>query len=100
MDLEIALKKMKLLLRQSGKLVILGLYRETTILDYIYSMTSIPLNFLYLNWYRTSNFTPTITAPTRPANLSLNQIKSVANTVIPGFKLQRHLFWRYSLIWP
>lgn len=99
MDIEAALKKMQRLLRPSGKLLILGLYRETNIVDYIYSMISIPLNFIYLNWYHTSTLTSESIAPIRPAELSLNQIKSVANTLIPGFKLQRHLFWRYSLVW-
>ena len=99
MDLEEALKKMRLLLRPSGKLIILGLYRETSIFDYIYSLISIPLNLIYLNWYRRSTLTEKTVAPTRPAKLSFNQIKSVASTLIPGLKLQRHLFWRYSLIW-
>lgn len=98
MDVEVALKKMKLLLRPSGKLLILGLYKETSIVDYIYSAVSIPLNLLYLNWYDTSTVSSK-TAPICPAELSLDRIKLVANTVIPGFKLQRHLFWRYSLIW-
>ena len=99
MDLEAALKKMKLLLRPSGKLLILGLYRETSIIDYLYSVISVPLNLIYLNWHRRSTSILKTVAPTRPAKLSFNQIKSVANTLIPDFKLQRHLFWRYSLIW-
>ncbi len=99
MDLEAALEKMKVLLRSSGKLFILGLYREMTIVDYMYSVISVPLNLIYLNWHRASIAIPTTAAPTRPAQLSLKQIKAVANTLIPGFSLQRHLFWRYSLIW-
>lgn len=100
MDLEIALAKMKVLLNSSGKLVILGLYRETTILDYLYSFISVFLNLIYLNWHRALVASPTMkTAPILPAQLSIGEIKTVANTLIPGFRLQRHLFWRYSLIW-
>ena len=99
MDLETALTKMKVLLRSSGKLLILGLYRETTILDYLYSSISVFLNLIYLNWHRASIVPSTKTAPTLPAQLSIGQIKTVANTLIPGFRLQRHLFWRYSLFW-
>ena len=100
MDLETALAKMKVLLRPSGKLLILGLYRETTILDYLYSFISVFLNLIYLNWHRASIAPPTTkTAPILSAQLSIGQIKTVANTLIPGFHLQRHLFWRYSLIW-
>jgi 2-polyprenyl-3-methyl-5-hydroxy-6-metoxy-1,4-benzoquinol methylase len=99
MDLEAALNKMKILLRPSGRLLILGLYRETTIVDYMYSVVSVPLNLVYSIWHRESTAIPRRVAPTRPAQLSLKQIKTMSNNVIPGFRLQRHLFWRYSLIW-
>jgi ubiquinone/menaquinone biosynthesis C-methylase UbiE len=99
MDIEAALKRVKRLLRSSGKLLILGLYQEKTLLDYAYSVISIPLNFVYSRWHRPSITRPTVVAPTRPPQLSLQQIKRVAEVIIPGFRLQRHLFWRYSLIW-
>jgi ubiquinone/menaquinone biosynthesis C-methylase UbiE len=78
MDLEAALRKMRRLLCSSGKLLILGLYRETTPVDYAYSAISVPLNLVYLKWHRASNTVPEI-APTRPAQLSLKQIQAVAN---------------------
>lgn len=99
MDLESALNKMKVLLRPSGKLLILGLYREVTIVDYLYSFVSIPLNFIYSTWHREANSIPKKVAPTRPAQMSLKQIKIVINRVMPGAHLQRHLFWRYSVVW-
>ena len=99
MDLEVALNKMKSLLRPSGKLLILGLYREVTIVDYMYSAISVPLNLIYSIWHREPTAIPRKVAPTGPAQLSLKQIKTVINDIIPGFYLQRHLLWRYSLIW-
>ncbi|NJL54545.1 class I SAM-dependent methyltransferase [bacterium] len=99
MDIEAALSKMKLLLRPGGKLLILGLYQEKTLIDYAYSTISIPLNFVYLKWHQALIAKPTTAAPTRPAQLSLKQIRKVADVVIPGFRLRRRLFWRYSLIW-
>jgi 2-polyprenyl-3-methyl-5-hydroxy-6-metoxy-1,4-benzoquinol methylase len=99
MDIEAALTKMKLLLRPSGKLLILGLYQEKTLIDYAYSTISVPLNFVCLNWHRASVAKLTTVAPTRPAQLSLKQIRKVADAIVPGFRLRRHLFWRYSLIW-
>ena len=100
MDLELALIKMKELLQPSGRLLILGLYKEETFLDYLYSAISVPVNLICLNWHQASNrVSAGASAPTRPAQLSLRQIKSVANNLIPGFRLQQHLFWRYSLIW-
>lgn len=99
MELEAALRKMKALLRPSGTIVILGLYREKTLADYIYSVISIPLNFICIAWHRSSTQSPVLTAPTRPAQLPLAQIRTVAKTLMPGCALRRHLFWRYSLIW-
>jgi 2-polyprenyl-3-methyl-5-hydroxy-6-metoxy-1,4-benzoquinol methylase len=99
MEIEAALKKMKLLLRPSGKLLILGLYQEKTLIDYAYSAISVPLNFVYLKWHQASVTKPTTVAPTRPAQLPLKQIRKVADAIIPGCRLRRHLFWRYSLIW-
>jgi ubiquinone/menaquinone biosynthesis C-methylase UbiE len=55
MDIEAALKKMKLLLRPSGKLLILGLYQEKTLIDYAYSAIAVPLNFVYLKWHQLPN---------------------------------------------
>ncbi|PSN10998.1 SAM-dependent methyltransferase [filamentous cyanobacterium CCT1] len=99
MDMAAALQKMKRLLRPAGKLLILGLYQEQTAIDYAYSAVSIPLNIVYGQWHRISAAKPTQNAPTRPARWSLKQIKKVADTIIPGCCLRRHLFWRYSLIW-
>ncbi|MBW4459132.1 MAG: class I SAM-dependent methyltransferase [Nodosilinea sp. WJT8-NPBG4] len=99
MDMAVALRKIKLLLRPSGKLLILGLYRESTSIDYAYSTISIPLNFAYRQWHRTSITKTTQVATTPPAQLSLRQIQNVTDAVIPGCCLRRHLFWRYSLIW-
>lgn len=99
MDIEAALKRMQQLLRPSGKLLILGLYQEKTLSDYAYSAISIPLNFMHLKWHRASVAKPTMVAPIRPAQLPLKQIREAAAAIVPGFRLQRHLFWRYSLIW-
>ena len=99
MDLEAALKKMKSLLRPSGKLLILGLYREATITEYAYSAISVPLNSIYSIWHRKPTTISSKVASICPARLSLKQIQIVINEIIPGCYFQRHLFWCYSLIW-
>lgn len=100
MELAAALGKMKALLRPSGTVIILGLYKERTLADYLYSVISIPINFACIAWHRSPNQKlETITAPTQSAQLSLAQIRTVAEMLMPGCSLRRHLFWRYSLIW-
>ena len=97
MDMRMALEKMKSLLQPAGTLIILGLYRERTLLDHIYSWVSVPINYAYLR--RHEAVTYNVTAPTRHAQLTLKQIRDIADEVIPGHQLRRHLFWRYSLVW-
>ncbi|WP_299487481.1 class I SAM-dependent methyltransferase [Acaryochloris sp. IP29b_bin.137] len=99
MDLESALGKMKRLLRPHGKLIILGLSRDVTLIDYGYSVFSIPINLAYLRWHPGALENSETTAPTCTAQLSLRQIRSMAESLIPEFRLRRHLFWRYSLVW-
>ena len=99
MNLEAALAKMKTLLRSSGTLIILGLYREATLTDYAYRAISIPLNYVYLSWHQSSRQNSTVAAPPRSADSSLDQIRVQAKLILPNFQLRRHLFWRYSLIW-
>jgi hypothetical protein len=31
--------------------------------------------------------------------LTINEVRKIADHKIPNAKIQRHLFWRYSLIW-
>lgn len=99
MDLAAALEKMKALLRPSGTIIILGLYRKRTLADHLYSIISIPINFICIAWHHPSTQASAPTAPTRPAQLPLAQIRTVAERLMPGCSLRRHLFWRYSLVW-
>jgi hypothetical protein len=40
-----------------------------------------------------------MTAPTRPATMSFPDIVREARHVLPGARLRRRLFWRYTLVW-
>lgn len=39
-----------------------------------------------------------MTAPTRPATMSFAEIVPDARRVLPGARLRRRLFWRYTLV--
>jgi SAM-dependent methyltransferase len=51
MDICLALEKIMSVLCPGGTLLILGLYREVTLADYLYSAVSVPLNFVLKCWY-------------------------------------------------
>ncbi|SNX88639.1 hypothetical protein SAMN06272735_9118 [Streptomyces sp. TLI_55] len=40
-----------------------------------------------------------MTAPTRPADMTFDDIVRETRNVLPGARLRRHLFWRYTLVW-
>ena len=85
----------------------IGLYREQTRSDRLLNVTAIPAN-LALGWLRTRNLRVEVTqlpgpmamtAPTRPADMTLREIRVQAAHELPGSRVRRHLFWRYSLVY-
>ncbi|GAA0703758.1 MULTISPECIES: class I SAM-dependent methyltransferase [Streptomyces] len=89
-------------LAPGGTLVILGLSRPTTPGDYLLGAVASPLNAVtgwLKNRGRTAPRPASMTALTRPADMSFPCIVREAHAVLPGARLRRRLFWRYSLVW-
>lgn len=40
-----------------------------------------------------------MTALTRPAEMSFSDLVREAHDALPGARLRRRLFWRYTLVW-
>jgi ubiquinone/menaquinone biosynthesis C-methylase UbiE len=100
MDLESALGEMKRVLRPGGHLAVIGLFREASLADYAISLLAIPANLLrthVVGRTRAGGFA--MTAPTRAPASTLSQIRKSASSVLPGVHVERHLYWRYSLLW-
>ncbi|MGW7508241.1 class I SAM-dependent methyltransferase [Streptomyces massasporeus] len=89
-------------LAPGGTLVIVGVARERTPVDHLLGVASIPLNIvmaLLKNRGRTAPRPVSMTARTRPADLTFTEIAREARAVLPGVRLRRRLFWRYTLVW-
>ncbi|WP_411145636.1 class I SAM-dependent methyltransferase [Streptomyces sp. x-80] len=89
-------------LAPGGTLVILGLSRPTTPGDYLLGAVASPLNATtgwVKNRGRTAPRPASMTARTRPADMSFPDIVREAHAVLPGARLRRRLFWRYTLVW-
>ncbi|MGW2514848.1 class I SAM-dependent methyltransferase [Streptomyces scopuliridis] len=89
-------------LAPGGTLVILGLSRPTTPGDYLLGTVSSPLNAAtgwLKNRGRTAPRPVSMTAQTRPADMSFPDIVREARSILPGARLRRRLFWRYTLVW-
>jgi SAM-dependent methyltransferase len=89
-------------LAPGGTLVVIGLAREETFADYVLGMASIPLNAAtgwVKNRGRTAPGPASMTAVTRPADTTFAEIVREARSLLPGARLRRRLFWRYTLVW-
>ncbi|WP_055590054.1 class I SAM-dependent methyltransferase [Streptacidiphilus griseoplanus] len=97
-----ALTRFCQLLAPGGTLVIVGLSRPQTRMDYLFDVTSIPLNAA-VGWLKNRGRPTTrpvsMTAPTRSAVMTIHQIAREAAGLLPGARLRRRLFWRYTLVW-
>ncbi|KQW16812.1 class I SAM-dependent methyltransferase [Streptomyces sp. Root369] len=90
-------------LAPGGTLVIVGLTREDTRVQTLLGLASVPLN-LVTGWVknrgRTASQRPVaMTAPTRPADVPYTDFVREVRRVLPGARLRRRLFWRYTLVW-
>ncbi|WDV49733.1 class I SAM-dependent methyltransferase [Streptomyces coeruleorubidus] len=89
-------------LAPGGTLVIVGVSRERTPGGHLLSVASVPLNIvmaLLKNRGRPVPRPVSMTARTSPADMTFPEIVRAARTVLPGARLRRRLFWRYTLVW-
>jgi len=96
-----ALEAARSLLRPGGRLVIVGLARETP-KDLPCSLASVLLNAgigVVLHPHRAVVPPENMTAPTTMPSLTFEEIHAVASRVLPGFRMRRSLFWRYRAVW-
>lgn len=89
-------------LAPGGTLVVVGLFRPRTATDHLLGAAAVPLNAA-TGWLKNrgrSAAPPTsMTARTRPADMPFSDITEAARTALPGARLRRRLFWRYTLTW-
>ncbi|WP_399885063.1 class I SAM-dependent methyltransferase [Streptomyces sp. BBFR51] len=89
-------------LAPGGTLVVVGLYRPQTATDHLLGATAVLPNAV-IGWLKNRGRSATpptsMTARTRPADMPFSAIAATAHTVLPGARLHRRLFWRYTLTW-
>jgi SAM-dependent methyltransferase len=95
LPLRTGLTRLAALVRPGGRLVVVGLYRGSTPMDYLTSAAAFPVARL-LAWRR--GRTP-IGAPIREPTTTLRDIRVVAGRLTPGARIRRRLLFRYTLIW-
>lgn len=87
--------------RPGGRLVIVGLARETKA-DLAWSLASMLLNpviGMILHPRRAIDVPENMTAPTAEPHKTFEEISAIARRALPGVKIRRGLFWRYTVVW-
>ncbi len=99
------LKKIKTALKPGGVFICLDLYQRSNLTDLLFDTTAYPAS-LFLRLVNTGKLKQSKEVREAYARhgktdtyLTLSQIKQICAHVLPGAILNRHLFWRYSMIW-
>lgn len=97
-----ALMRLRGQLRPGGTLVVVGLARGETLVDHLLSLVSVPANVV-VGWVKSGGRSVarpvSMTAVTRAAETGFGDIVREARRVLPGARIRRRLFWRYTLVW-
>jgi SAM-dependent methyltransferase len=96
MDEEAALVKARELLRPGGRLVVVGLGRETRKADLFFSALCVPI--AKFNDLRPDRAEPDGMVIAEP-KLGWSESRALARRVLPGATYHRHVFWRYVVRW-
>lgn len=97
-------------LAPGGVLVVLGCHRERSAMDFAWSLAAVPVNAAArlavaarekaLSGAGTAGGPAGgVRAPVRPPEMSLEEVRQEAGTLLPGASVRRLLFWRYLLVY-
>jgi SAM-dependent methyltransferase len=90
-----AIERMKILLRPGGVLGIIGLFRDATVGDFLWSAAAFPVSRIERLVHRGKRSL----APLREPRMTLAEIRDESARLLPGAILERRLLWRYTLLW-
>lgn len=105
MPLEAVLPKLVASLKPGGVLLVLDLYRDATVGDRLQNVVAIPMNRILT---RIKPAAPKASPEAHAAweahgrsdvYLPVRTVRAISADLLPGARVTRHLFWRYSLVW-
>ncbi|MFF7748522.1 class I SAM-dependent methyltransferase [Streptomyces sp. NPDC007971] len=96
------LTRLRAELAPGGTLVVVGCARAESPGDHALGLLALPLNAA-MGWLRNRGRTRpaplSMTAPTRDPEMTFAEVSQQAGRLLPGARLRRRLFWRYTLVW-
>jgi 2-polyprenyl-3-methyl-5-hydroxy-6-metoxy-1,4-benzoquinol methylase len=95
LPMDAALERFRKLLRPGGVIVIIGLFRNSTPLDYLAAAVALPVSRVL----RLVRGHTEVGAPVHMPGESLAQIREAFERALPGAEVRRRLLFRYSAVW-
>ena len=95
LPMEQALDRFRALLAPGGALCFIGLYRHQTTMDYLIAGTAVALSLAIRGFRGQAD----VGAPMADPRETLAEIRATTAVHLPGARVRRHLFFRYSLVW-
>ncbi|MBW3068674.1 class I SAM-dependent methyltransferase [Actinomyces sp. 594] len=84
------------LVAPGGRLLVIGLAADASAVDWALSALSvIPIRIASLLHHERRD----IGVPTAPAREARREIRAAADRILPGARMRRRCYWRYSLVW-
>jgi 2-polyprenyl-3-methyl-5-hydroxy-6-metoxy-1,4-benzoquinol methylase len=96
MDVDVALRRMRELLRPGGTLAILGLARSSYPADLPRDIAATMMSHVYR---RTKSYWESSAPTVWPPPQTYREVRLLAERTLPRARFRRHLLWRYSIIW-
>ncbi|MBB4931669.1 2-polyprenyl-3-methyl-5-hydroxy-6-metoxy-1,4-benzoquinol methylase [Lipingzhangella halophila] len=102
LPLTTTLQDLRAHLSPGGRLVIIGCYRQTgaadTLVSAVATIANLAMGFLK-HPTCARRLPPHMRAPTAAPSETLDEIRARAAAELPGSRIHRRLFWRYSLVY-
>lgn len=95
LPLERAFVRLQHLLRPHGVLVVIGLYKMSSIADVAWAHAGLVVG----TWHRMTHACAPVAAPIQDPKETLREIRAAAEQILPGAEVRRLLLFRYSLVW-
>ncbi|MGA5561080.1 class I SAM-dependent methyltransferase [Streptomyces platensis] len=97
LDFAAAVHRMAELLAPGGRLVLVGLARNRTPLDWALSGAGVPAARFLARRHGGKTGPPEM--PVMDPAMAWGEVRRAARECLPGSRFRRHLLWRYSLVW-
>ncbi|MFD8545711.1 class I SAM-dependent methyltransferase [Streptomyces sp. NPDC059649] len=92
-----AARRLAALVAPGGRLVVVGLAANGTAWDWLVSGAGLPAARVQARRHGGKSGPPGM--PILDTSMTYGEIRRAARTCLPGSRYQRHLLWRYSLVW-